>query len=168
MTDTPTEAKPESERDFLLWAIDRLTEINPSNYDHDDVCEMNAASVEVSLAMQARLTAHAASPPAPAAEPVAWIPAKQLDEVRDLASGIDLEYWFVKIIHAYVLPAEGRIPVYLSPPTTDAIRAQARREALEEAAKVVLHYDETLNRSTGIFDGLAEQIRTLAGKGEAE
>ena len=56
-------------------------------------------------------------------------------------------------------------PVFLS---ADAIRAQARREALEEAAKVVLHYDETLNRSTGIFDGLAEQIRTLAGKGEAE
>lgn len=47
----------ENERDFLLWAIDSLMEINPSNYDHENVCEMNAASVEVILAMRARLSA---------------------------------------------------------------------------------------------------------------
>jgi hypothetical protein len=115
----------------------------------------------------------AASPPAPAAEvePVAWIPASQIDELRELAGGIDLEYWSTKVIHAYVLPAEGRIPVYLSPPTTDAIRAQARREALEEAAKEM---DRRRDDATGIcsprvtYSNAARAIRALADKGEAE
>lgn len=38
---------------FTLVAIDRLTsfpEINPNNYDHDDVCNLNAWGVELVLA----------------------------------------------------------------------------------------------------------------------
>lgn len=33
----------------LRWAHDTLYEINPSNYDHDEVCRLNNASVEVIL-----------------------------------------------------------------------------------------------------------------------
>lgn len=36
-------------RDLLKWAHDTLIEINPNNYTHDDVCEINNASVEVIL-----------------------------------------------------------------------------------------------------------------------
>lgn len=36
-------------RELLRWAHDTLLEINPSNYTHDDVCEANAAAVEVIL-----------------------------------------------------------------------------------------------------------------------
>lgn len=36
---------------LIRFAHDTLMEINPSNYDHDDVCKMNAASVEVILAL---------------------------------------------------------------------------------------------------------------------
>lgn len=46
---------PESEREFLQWALDTLIELNPSNYDHDDACQCSAASVEVMLAIQKRL-----------------------------------------------------------------------------------------------------------------
>ena len=38
-------------RGVLQWAYDTLVEINPSNYDHDDVCRMNDASVEVMLSI---------------------------------------------------------------------------------------------------------------------
>lgn len=40
---------------LMVWAVDTLVEINPSNYDHDDVCRMNDASVEVILALQAHV-----------------------------------------------------------------------------------------------------------------
>lgn len=33
--------------DLLQFAYDTLYEINPSNYDHDEVCRLNDASVEV-------------------------------------------------------------------------------------------------------------------------
>ena len=33
----------------LKWAHDNLWEINPNNYDHDDVCKLNDASVNVIL-----------------------------------------------------------------------------------------------------------------------
>jgi hypothetical protein len=130
-------------------------------------------SAEVDGIISAVAQPLAASPPAPAAEvePVAWIPASQIDELRELAGGIDLEYWSTKVIHAYVLPAEGRIPVYLSPPPADAIRAQARREALEEAAKEM---DRRRDDATGIcsprvtYSNAARAIRALAGKGEVE
>ncbi|WP_454730602.1 hypothetical protein [Citrobacter freundii] len=36
-------------RELLQWAHDTLLEINPNNYTHDDVCEINSASVEVIL-----------------------------------------------------------------------------------------------------------------------
>lgn len=36
---------------LLSFTYDTLQEINPSNYDHDDVCSLNAASVEVILAI---------------------------------------------------------------------------------------------------------------------
>ncbi|TQN55357.1 hypothetical protein FLX27_29955 [Agrobacterium tumefaciens] len=38
-------------RDLLRFSHDTLWEINPSNYDHDDVCKLNEASVEVILAI---------------------------------------------------------------------------------------------------------------------
>lgn len=38
-------------RDLIRWAHDTLYEINPSNYDHDEVCKLNSASVEVILAL---------------------------------------------------------------------------------------------------------------------
>lgn len=42
-------------RGELGWAIETLREINPSNYDHDDVCALNSASVEVILGLQKAL-----------------------------------------------------------------------------------------------------------------
>jgi len=42
------------ERDLMpliRWAHETLWEINPSNYDHDDVCRLNDASVEVILGL---------------------------------------------------------------------------------------------------------------------
>ena len=36
-------------KDRLRWAHDTLYEINPSNYDHDEVMRLNDASVEVIL-----------------------------------------------------------------------------------------------------------------------
>ena len=47
-------AEQESQDAFLAWAYDTLKEINVSNYDHDDACELNAASVEVILAIKER------------------------------------------------------------------------------------------------------------------
>lgn len=46
----------------IAWAIDTLQEINPSNYDHDDVCALNTASVEVILGLQATLAKHRVQP----------------------------------------------------------------------------------------------------------
>lgn len=34
-------------RDLIRWAHDTLWELNPSNYDHDEVCKANDAAVEV-------------------------------------------------------------------------------------------------------------------------
>ncbi len=36
-------------KELLQWSHDTLLEINPSDYTHDDVCEANAAAVEVIL-----------------------------------------------------------------------------------------------------------------------
>jgi hypothetical protein len=49
------EAKLAKAVDVLQLAYSTLTEINPSNYDHDDVCEQNNASVEVILSIAAVL-----------------------------------------------------------------------------------------------------------------
>jgi hypothetical protein len=112
----------------------------------------------------------AASPAAPGAEvePVAWIPASQIDELRELAGGIDLEYWSTKVIHAYVLPAEGRIPLYAHPIDAAAIRAEARRAAMEDAERIIRRHV----RNTIDLRGAIEDIRALSGaladKGEAE
>lgn len=48
--------------------IDRFPEINPSNYDHDDACALNAWGVEVVLA---------ASPAAPVVRKLARMPAHE-------------------------------------------------------------------------------------------
>lgn len=272
MTDrTPTEPTPESERDFLMWAIDCLMEINPSNYDHDDVCAMNSASVEVSLAMQARLSALAASPAAPGAEVAEAIHAARGFDPRDKSiSGAGVPYgeWASTLkIAAAVAPfitgpgaevqpvafninetvlvrlndhgreivresdakwselyprlrghstlpeedADGwskwqlwhlmktfgphmfagapnpfditiRIPL---PTTTDAIRAQARREALEGAMAAALsrktewarkaaepgrsdHDVAVFESAASAADEIHEDIQRLAGKGAAE
>lgn len=42
-------------RDLIRWAHDTLWEINPSNYDHDEVCKLNDASVEVILGLSPTL-----------------------------------------------------------------------------------------------------------------
>lgn len=49
------EAEVRRLRDLLRFSHDTLQEINPSNYDHDDVCKMNDASVEVILAIAPEL-----------------------------------------------------------------------------------------------------------------
>lgn len=38
-------------RELIRWAYDTLYEIDPSNYDHDEVCKLNDASVEVILGL---------------------------------------------------------------------------------------------------------------------
>ena len=52
-TDARVKAAVEAERlrELICWARDALVEINVSNYDHDDVCRLNAASVEVILGL---------------------------------------------------------------------------------------------------------------------
>lgn len=62
--------RPEArgERELIEWAADTLVELNPSNYDHDDVCRANNASVEVILALNGYLKL-AAPEPRPAEEP---------------------------------------------------------------------------------------------------
>jgi hypothetical protein len=42
-------------RSLIKWAHDTLYEINPSNYDHDEVCRLNGASVEVILGLAPEL-----------------------------------------------------------------------------------------------------------------
>lgn len=37
---------------LIRWAYETLYEINPSNYDHDEVCRLNDASVEVILGLK--------------------------------------------------------------------------------------------------------------------
>lgn len=49
--------------ELLRWVHETLWEINPSNYDHDDVCKLNAASVEVILGIAPMLgETHGKSP----------------------------------------------------------------------------------------------------------
>tara|TARA_B100000446_G_scaffold118873_1_gene110956 strand:+ start:369 stop:680 length:312 start_codon:yes stop_codon:yes gene_type:complete len=47
----------------LQWAFDTLIELNPSNYDHDNVCEVNAAAVEVMLGLKPILASHKGEQP---------------------------------------------------------------------------------------------------------
>ena len=54
----------ENEVEFLEWAYQTLGEINPSNYDHSDVCELNSKSVEVIQAIASRMKAFGVSPEA--------------------------------------------------------------------------------------------------------
>ena len=46
-------------RELVQFAYDTLGEINPSNYSHDDVCNLNDKSVEVILAARAFLAGDA-------------------------------------------------------------------------------------------------------------
>lgn len=49
--------------ELLRWVHETLWEINPSNYDHDDVCKLNAASVEAILGIAPTLEeTHGKSP----------------------------------------------------------------------------------------------------------
>ena len=45
------EAERDRMRDLIRWAHDTLWELNPSNYDHDEVCKVNDAAVEVILGL---------------------------------------------------------------------------------------------------------------------
>lgn len=49
------EAEVKRIHELLRFAHDTLWEINPSNYDYDDVCKLNDASVEVILAIAPEL-----------------------------------------------------------------------------------------------------------------
>ena len=49
------EARCEVLEKVIRWAHDTLYEINPSNYDHDEVCRLNDASVEVILGLAVEL-----------------------------------------------------------------------------------------------------------------
>lgn len=49
------EAKLAKAVEALKFTYSTLTEINPSNYDHDQVCEQNSASVEAILSIAAVL-----------------------------------------------------------------------------------------------------------------
>lgn len=51
------EAKLAKAVEALDFAYNHLFEINVSNYDHDDVCNLNAKSVEVILSIKATLVA---------------------------------------------------------------------------------------------------------------
>lgn len=44
-------AENQQMKELICWAYDTLKEINPSNYNHDDVCALNDASVEVILGL---------------------------------------------------------------------------------------------------------------------
>lgn len=48
-----TEERAHAERlaGLIRWAHDTLWELNPSNYDHDEVCKVNDAAVEVILGL---------------------------------------------------------------------------------------------------------------------
>jgi hypothetical protein len=61
---TALEAKLAEAREMMAWARETLVEINPSNYDHDDVCELNAKSVEVILGLDAEIRSLAEQTPA--------------------------------------------------------------------------------------------------------
>lgn len=63
MTNEPvSQTAFENEVEFLEWVYHSLGEINPSNYSHDDVCELNNKSVEVILAIGVRLKSFGFSP----------------------------------------------------------------------------------------------------------
>lgn len=53
------EAALKRQDDVIDWIHDTLVEINPGNYDHDDVCRLNDASVEVILAIDDQVEARA-------------------------------------------------------------------------------------------------------------
>jgi len=63
----PVKTGPSAEekclRETLEWAEQNLQEINPSNYDHKDVCFLNATSVEVALGIKAALSANGEDTP---------------------------------------------------------------------------------------------------------
>lgn len=50
-----TEARAERLAEAAQHALDTLIELNPSNYNHDDVCQANNATVEVMLSIRAAL-----------------------------------------------------------------------------------------------------------------
>jgi hypothetical protein len=49
--------------EVFQWAFDTLIELNPSNYDHNNVCEVNAAAVEVMLGLKPILASHKGEQP---------------------------------------------------------------------------------------------------------
>ncbi len=69
---------PEPQADGVVKAlrpiIDKFPELNPSNYDHDDACALNAWGVELVLAWAAAHVADAA----PVAQQVPAVPAREV------------------------------------------------------------------------------------------
>lgn len=52
---TATQARLVEAVELIQWGYDTLYEINPSNYDHDEVTTLNDKSVEVALGLKAFL-----------------------------------------------------------------------------------------------------------------
>ena len=111
--------------------LDRFPELNPSNYDHDDACELNAWGVELVLA----------AAPATPVQPEFVVPQKPAvviarSDLKKLRAG-DV------YIRAWLPPAMGdtELELYTAPlpsqqpevPTVDAGQARAALELAEEA-----------------------------------
>lgn len=165
---TPTEAKllpcP-----FCGGGPRQFNCVEPDGFVSGTFVRCDACGIDINDEYEAEAIAawnRRASPPAPAAEPVAEVihAARGHDpsEKEITAYGKPYGAWAdtLKIVEA--------IKPYMAPLDAAAIRAEARREALKEAAKIVRNYDPELNHSTGTFDRLAGEILNLADKGEAE
>lgn len=74
----PAITASEDEHSFLSWAYDALYEVNIDNYDHDGVCKLNDSSVEVILAIKARLSTIAAT-----SAPLANLPEPNIEYPED-------------------------------------------------------------------------------------
>ena len=142
MTDrtVPTEPTPE----MLFAAMQAF--FGEENYDGRCLGVSAAMDAEAHDCMRMAIAAAlAASPAAPGAEvePVAY---------RWHRRGFDGWHYLASLPHepgAYFVQ-----PLYLSPPSTDAIKAQARREALEEACAVVRKVDGTFPHKADVIAAL--------------
>lgn len=114
--------------------IDRFPEINPSNYDHDDACALNAWGVELVLA--------AVDAPAVQGEPVAWRYRMFSEDWEKIAT-----------IHPSTFHPDHKDliiePLYTAPqPAPDAALLEAfdagRRAAQAEAAELAGALDEMI------------------------
>lgn len=112
-----------------LEILDRFPEINPSNYDHDDACALNAWGVELVLSAEPQPPAEQAPAAhmAKVGEPVALI---QNDDLNELMHCNGMTLW-AENPRIYApedsegVPAPvGYVPVFRAPPDTLAVLKQ--------------------------------------------